>query len=95
MTAEERAAEWSEQRRREGEIQGIELGKQQGIVQGRRELLRSQAEARFGALAAQRLFASLQREDDPQRLDAIGKAVVRCETADELIRQASHRTPDA
>ena len=107
MTAEERAAEWSEQRRREGEIQGIELGKQQGIelgerrgieqgiVQGRRELLRSQAEARFGASAAQRLFASLQREDDPQRLDAIGKAVVRCETADELLRQASHSTPDA
>ena len=107
MTAEERAAEWSEQRRREGEIQGIELGKQQGIelgerrgieqgiVQGRRELLRSQAEARFGASAAQRLFASLQREDDPQRLDAIGKAVVRCETADELLRQASHPTPDA
>ena len=103
MTAEERAAEWSEQRRREGEIQGIELGKQQGIelgerrgiVQGRRELLRSQAEARFGASAAQRLFASLQREDDPRRLDAIGKAVVRCETADELLRQASHPTPDA
>ena len=95
MTAEERAAEWSEQRRREGEIQGIELGKQQGIVQGRRELLRSQAEARFGAPTAQRLFASLQREDDPRRLDAIGKAVVRCETADELLRQASHPTPDA
>ena len=87
MTVEERVAQWPEQWRREGE--------RRGIVQGRRELLRSQAEVRFGASAAQRLFASLQREDDPQRLDAIGKAVVRCETADELLRQASHPTPDA
>ena len=89
MTAEERAAEWSEQRRREGERQGIELGKRQGIAQGRREQLRSLAEVRFGAPTAQRLFASLQREDDPRRLDAIGEAVVRCKTADELLRQAN------
>ena len=84
MTAEERAAEWSEQRRREGELRGI--------VQGRREQLRSLAEVRFGAPTAQRLFASLQREDDPRRLDAIGEAVVRCETADELLRQANRQT---
>ena len=83
MTAEERAAEWSEQRRREGELRGI--------VQGRREQLRSLAEVRFGAPTAQRLFASLQREDDPVRLDAIGEAVVRCETADELLRRANHQ----
>ena len=81
MTAEERAAEWSEQRRREGELRGI--------VQGRREQLRSLAEVRFGTPTAQRLFASLQREDDPRRLDAIGEAVVRCKTADELLRQAN------
>ena len=84
MTAEERAAEWSEQRRREGELRGI--------VQGRREQLRSLAEVRFGAPTAQRLFASLQREDDPRRLDAISEAVVRCETADELLRQANRQT---
>ena len=89
MTLEERVAEWPEQWRREGERQGIELGKQQGIVQGRREQLRSLAEVRFGAPTAQRLFASLQREDDPRRLDAIGEAVVRCKTADELLRQAN------
>ena len=99
MTAEERAAEWPEQFRREGERRGIELGElrgiQQGIVQGRREQLRSQAEARFGARTAQRLFASLQREDDPQRLDEIATALVRCETGDELLRQAGHPTHDA
>ena len=98
MTLEERVAQWPEQWKREGEIhgielgkrEGIELGKQQGIVQGRREQLRSSAEVRFGAPTAERLFASLQREDDPQRLDAIGKAVC-CETADELLRQVNHR----
>ena len=81
MTLEERVAEWPKQWRREGELQGI--------VQGRREQLRSQAEVRFGASTAQRLFASLQREDDPQRLDEIAVALVRCETGDELLRQAS------
>ena len=85
MTAEERAAEWPEQFRREGE--------RRGIVRGRREQLRSLAEVRFGTPTAQRLFASLQREDDPQRLDEIAVAVVRCETADELLRQASRPTP--
>ncbi len=85
MTLEERVAEWPEQWRREGELRGI--------VQGRREQLRSLAEVRFGAPTAQRLFTSLQREDDPGRLDAIGEAVVRCETADELLRQANQTAP--
>ena len=83
MTLEERVAQWPEQWKREG------------IVQGRREQLRSQAEARFGTLTAQRLFTSLQREDDPQRLDEIATALVRCETGDELLRQAGHPTHDA
>ena len=91
MTLEERVAQWPEQWKREGEIRGIELG----IVQGRREQLRSQAEVRFGASTAQRLFASLQREDDPQRLDEIATALLRCETGDELLRQAGHPTHDA
>ena len=99
MTLEERVAQWPEQWKREGielgKQQGIELGKQQGIVQGRRDQLRSLAEVRFGASTAQRLFASLQREDDPQRLDEIATALMRCETGDELLRQAGHPTHDA
>ena len=31
----------------------------------------------------------LAREDDPQRLEAIGEAIVRCETSDELLRRAA------
>ena len=80
MTLEERVARWSEP------------WVEQGIERGKRELLRRQVEVRFGAPTAERLFASLPHED-PQRLDAIAVAVVRCETADELLRQASDQTP--
>ena len=103
MTLEERVARWPEQWRQrgieEGIEQGMERGMERGIEQGmergiaqglaqQRERLRRQAEARFGAPTAERLFASLRREDDPRRLDAIAVAVVRCETGEELIRQA-------
>ena len=111
MRLEERVARWRDPWIEQGKQQGIELGKQQGIElgveqgieqgieQGKREhgreQLRRQAEARFGATTAERLSALLQAEDDLQRLDALAVAVVRCETADELLRQASNGTPNA
>ena len=94
MTLEERVARWPEQWIR----QGIEQGIERGIEQGKREQLRRQAEVRFGIRTAERLFASLRREDDPRRLDAIAEAVVRCETGDELLRQVGQglaANPDA
>ena len=103
MTLAERVARWSEP----WIEQGIELGKRQGIEQGERqgielgkrehgrEQLRRLAEARFGATTAERLSALLQAEDDLQRLDALALAVVRCETGDELLRQASNGKLDA
>ena len=54
-----------------------------------RKQLRRLAEVRFGAPTAERLSALLRREDDLRRLDALAEAVVRCETADELLRQAA------
>ena len=87
MTLEERVARWPEQWRQQGIEQGMEEGIAQGLAQ-QRERLRQQAEARFGARTAERLFASLRREDDPRRLDAIAVAVVRSETGEELIHQA-------
>ena len=93
MTLEERVAQWPEKWRLEGERRGIELGKEQGIElgerRGRQEQLRRLTEVRFGAPTAERLSALLRREDDLQRLDALAEAVVRCETADELLRQAA------
>ena len=83
MTLEERVAQWPEQWRQRGVEQGIRQG-----LANQRELLRGQAEARFGTRTAERLSASLQREEDPQRLNAIALAVVRCETGEELLREA-------
>ena len=95
MTLEERVAQWPEQWRQQGIEQGVSQGIERGVAQGirqglaqQRELLRGQAEARFGARTAERLSASLQREEDPQRLGAIALAVVRCETGEELLREA-------
>ena len=82
-------ARWPQQWLEECRQQGIE----RGIEQSKRELLRSLAKVRFGAQMAECLFASLRREDAPQRIDAIAMAVVRCETADEPLRHASQATP--
>ena len=97
MTLEERVARWPEQWMRQGFEQGIERGIEQGIERGieqgiergKREQLRRLAEARFGAQTAERLFASLRSGEDPQRLDALADAVVRCETRDEFLREAA------
>ena len=92
-------ARWRDPWIEQGKQQGIELGKRQGIEQGKREQGRAQlrrlAEVRFGAATAERLSALLQAEDDLQRLDALAVAVVRCETGDELLRQASNGAPRA
>ena len=99
MTLEECVISWREpwirhgmeQGIRQGEAQGIRKGVEQGEARGldrERGLLRRQAKARFGADAAERLFALLAQEDDQQRLEAIGEAIVRCETAEDLLRRA-------
>ena len=90
MTLEERVISW-----REAAVQqGVEQGLQQGIER-ERELLRRLAETRFDAPTAERLFAMLQRENDPQRLAAISDAIMRCETGDDLLRRARRPTLNA
>ena len=72
----------------------MERGLQQGLDE-KRVLLRRLAEARFDADTAERLFAMLLRESDPQRLAAFGVAIVRCETGDDLLQQARRAFPNA
>ena len=93
MTLEERVARWPDQWIRQGIEQGRAEGVEQGVEWGK-ERLRRQAEVRFGTETAERLFALLRREDNRQRLDAIAEAVVRCETSDEFLRQASQGMPN-
>ena len=84
-----------EQGLRQGVEQGLRQGVEQGLRQGlghERTLLRRMAEVRFGASTADQLSASLRQVHDPRQLDAIGEAIMRSETGDELLRQAN---PDA
>ena len=90
MTLEERVSRWPEPWIRQGVEQGIQQGMEQGLRQGldrQRALLRRLVEARFGARTAERVFASLRQEEDNDRLAELGEAIVRCETAEELLRQ--------
>ena len=94
MTLEERVIGWREAAVQQGVEQGLEQGLRQGreglqqALERERVLLRRLAEARFDANTAERLFAMLQRENDPHRLAAISDAIVGCETGDDLLRQA-------
>ena len=56
-----------------------------------RRLLRRLAAARFDAATADRLAAAIEGEADPQRLMAVGEAIVRCETGGELLREIGSR----
>ena len=94
MTLEERVISWREPWIRHGMEQGLRQGVQQGLDE-KRVLLRRLAEARFGADTAERLFTLLLRESDPQRLAAVGVAIVRCETGDDLLQQARRDLPNA
>ena len=90
MTLEERVISWREPWIRHGREQGLRQS-----LEEERVLLRRQAEARFGADTAERLSALLLRESDPQRLAAVGVAIVRCETGDDLLQQARRAFPNA
>ena len=78
-----------------GREEGISLGREQGIglgVEYERQLLRRQAAARFDSATAERLAATIGAETDPQRLEDVGEAIVRCATSGELLRKiGSHR----
>ena len=84
MTLEERVARWPDQWIR----QGVEQGLRQGLDH-ERALLQRMAEVRFGASIANQLSASLRQVQDPRQFDAIGEAILRSKTGDELLRQAS------
>ena len=101
MTLEERVISWREAAVQQGVEQGLEQGLRQGreglqqALERERVLLRRLAEARFDANTAERLFAMLQRENDPHRLATISDAIMRCETGEDLLRQARRPTLNA
>ena len=99
MTLEERVAEWSKPYLRQGREEGISVGREEGISLGREEgiaqqrsMLRRMATTRFDQATADRLASILAAEADPERLAAVGEAIVRCRTGNELLREASAST---
>lgn len=75
--------------RREGQMEGREEGRREGQVEGRREgqrqLIVRLAGTKFGSAVAGRLEAVLEREADPDQMEAISDLVLECETGDEFL----------
>ena len=98
MSLVERVAEWRKPYIEQGIEQGINLGREQGISLGReegieheRQLLRRLAATRFDSATADRLAVAIGAESDPQRLEEVGEAIVRCATGGELLRKIGSR----
>ena len=90
MSLEERVAQW----RKPYIEQGIQQGRQEGISLGmehERQLLRRLAATRFDSATADRLAVAIGTESDPQRLEEVGDAIVRCTTGVELLREIGNR----
>ena len=85
---------WKERNRKKeaqilarGVSQGMERGREEGIEFHRRQL-GSLASRRFGADAGERLSALLRGVSEPERLAAVGDAIIDCATGAELLAAA-------
>ena len=70
--------------RRHAMRQGIEQGIERGLA-AQRELLRRQAERKFGSTAAAEFARRLDAVTDPSRLAEAGERIIDCGTGDELL----------
>ena len=81
------------ERRKEAQIlaRGLAQGRAEGRTEGlefERRLLGSQAARRFGAVTGERLSVLLAGESEPERLAAVGDAIIDCRTGAELLAAA-------
>ena len=77
---------WKERERRK-EAQILARGRAEGVEFDRR-LLESQAARRFGVDAGERLSVLLAGVSEPERLAAVGDAIIDCGTGSELLAAA-------
>ena len=70
--------------RRQAMRQGIEQGIEQGLA-AQREMLRRQAERKFGGEAAAEFVRRLEAVSDPARLAEAGERIIDCDTGDDLL----------
>ena len=90
MSLVERVAEWRKPYIEQGIERGISLGREEGI-EHERQLLRRLAATRFDSATADRLAVAIGAESNPQRLEEVGEAIVRCATGGELLRKIGSR----
>ena len=83
---EARLQEWHDNAIAQGVQQGIQQGVRQGVHQGQRDLLRRQAERRFGAETARQLSALLDGAD-AGRLIEVGDWILECGSGEELLER--------
>ncbi len=86
---EEALAEGREKGIAEGRESGIAEGRETGIAEGQRGLLRNLAALRFGEPTAARLAAVIGRIDSLAALRRAGEWVVRCDSAEDLLRRVA------
>ena len=90
MTLVERVAQWPEQWRREGVVQGIAQGRREGVVE-ERALLRRLAAVRFGDAVAGQVEHLLETTDDWEQLAAVAELIVRARRGPELLDDIGRR----
>ena len=90
VSLEDRVREWRKPYIQQGREEGISLGLERGL-EHERQLLRRLAATRFDSATADRLAAAIGGEADPERLMAVGEAIVRCNTGSELLRKIDSR----
>jgi len=73
--------------RRHAMREGIEQGTEHGLA-AQRELLRRQAERKFGPAAVAEFVRWLEAETDPARLAEAGERIIDCATGDGLLEEA-------
>ncbi len=77
-----------EERERQKEAQILARGMKQGRTEGIEFMLERQATRRFNAFTGERLSALLAGVSEPDRLTAVGDAVIECGTGEELLAAA-------
>ena len=76
----ERMTQWRQE--------ALDEGRQLGMSEGERTLLRRQAAGRFGIATGNALATLLANEEDVERLAEVGDLVVSCASAEELLRRS-------
>ena len=81
------AREWPRAWREEGRVAGREEGRREGRRVGQVELLRAQAVGKFGDAAAATLVRRLEQVEDPNDFVEVGRWILECSAASELLRR--------